>query len=488
MTTGTITSTGLGSGLDIEALVTGLVNAERAPTEAKIDRQQSSVTTLISALGELNSSVSGIQSSISALAERTLFEGVTANTDQFSAVTATATSEASAASYDISVSTLATKQSLASGTYASEDAVVGTGTLTIDIGTPTYSGGDPVYSGFASTSSVAVNIAADSTLSEVRDAINAAEAGVEASIVRDGSDFRLLLVAENTGVENSFQLTVTDTGDGLNEDPAGLSALAFNTSVSNLTQSNAALDASFSINGLALTSASNQVDNAVTGVSLTLKDTTTTPARITVAEDRAAITNAVQSFVDNYNSTITTLNAQTTFNPTTGFAGPLVGDFSARTVENALRNSVSSPITGASSFFDSLATIGVTTTTEGTLEFDSSLLTNALDSDKEAVVTLFAGSVDDSVEGVAERVSTVLDGIIDTDEGLLPLRSASLADQLDDIADQRAALDRRIETIEARFRAQFNSLDILLAELNTTGQFLETQLASLPFANRPDNN
>jgi flagellar hook-associated protein 2 len=486
MTTGTITQTGLGSGLDIEALVTGLVNAERAPAESKINRQESQVTALISALGELNSVVSGVQSSASALADRSTYERISASSDQFGPITLSATSEATPASYDVEVSTLASKQSLASGAFASEDTVVGSGTLTIDVGTPTYSGGDPVYSGFSVNSSVDITIAANSTLTDVKNAINGADAGVEASIVKDGNDFRLLLVAKNTGVENSIQLT-TDDADTLDTDTSGLSALAFNSAVSNLTQSNAATDAEFSINGLALTSATNEVNEVVTGLSLTLKETTDSPVRVTVAENRGAITDAISSFVSSYNSYVEKLNAQTTFNPTTGFAGPLVGDFSARTVESALRRAVTSPIDGGGSFYDSLAAIGITTTSEGTLQFDSGQLNDALDADKQAVIDLFAGSEDGSVQGVAQRITSALDGIIDPTTGLLPTRSASLTDRLDDFADQRDALARRVEKIEARYRAQFNALDILVSQLNTTSDFLQAQLASLPLAQKPDN-
>lgn len=486
MATGTITQTGLGSGLDIETIVTGLVNAERAPTEAKINRQEDEVTTLISALGELNSVISGIQSSASKLADVATFTGITASSDQKDAVTVSATSSAASASYDIDVSVLATKQSLASGVYATEDTVVGSGTLTIALGTPTYSGGDPDYSAFAQTSSVDITIAADSTLADVRDAINAADAGVEASIVKDGNNFRLLLASKETGVENSIQVSVTDS-DTFNLDASGLSALAFNSSVSNLSETNRATDAAFSINGLDLTSSSNQITDVITGVSLTLKAVTATPARVTIAEDRGSISSAISSFVSSYNTYMDKLNAQTAFNPTTKFAGPLVGDYSARSIESALRQAVTSAVDGAATFYDSLATIGVTTKSDGKLEFDSSKLNDALDADKQAVIELFTGTADDSVEGVAERLGRVIDGIVDSTDGLLPSRSKTLTARLDDFSDQREALARRLEKIEDRYRAQFNALDILVSQLNTTGDFLQAQLASLPFANKPDN-
>ena len=479
MTIGTVTSTGLGSGLDIEALVTGLVAAERQPTESKIARAEERTTSLISALGQITSSVASIQSTVDTLNDSATFTDFTASTDQPGAVLVNVGDGASAGSYDIQVDALATRQSLASGTFASTDSIVGSGVLTIDIGSPTYSGS--TYSAFAATSSLAVSIGADSTLADVRDAINAEDAGVEASLVKDGGEYRLLLVAEQSGVESSLQISITGDSDGNDADGVGLSQLAFNTTSSNLTQTNAATDASFSINGLALTSASNQIDDALDGLDITLVTETTTAARIEITEDRNKITTAISEFVDQYNAYVALQNGLSSFNPDTEFSGPLSGDFSARSIASSLRSSVTSAISGAPTFYDSLATIGITTTSEGLLEFDEALLTDALDADKTAVMTLFTGDEDLGVEGVAQRLTSTLDGIIGT-SGLLETRTESLSERRDSYEDQRIALERRMQVVEARYRAQFNALDILISELETTGDFLQSQLASLPFA------
>ena len=197
-------------------------------------------------------------------------------------------------------------------------------------------------------------------------------------------------------------------GDGNDLDNAGLSQFSFNTAVSNMDQTNGAADASFTLNGLALTSSSNEIENVIDGVSLTLLTTTTAPANVSIAGDRLGITAAVGAFVESYNNYVLVNNGLTGFDSLTGVSGALSGDFSARSIESTVRDSTTRRITGSGSFYDSLATVGITTNADGTLSLDSTRLSAALDDDKEGVVTLFAGSADDSVEGVAERLTATL--------------------------------------------------------------------------------
>ena len=483
MATGTITSTGLGSGLDIESIVTSLVAAETAPEEARIERNERETSTLISALGQLNNAVANIKSAALTLASLSTFSSFTVTSDQKSSVSASVTEGASEASYEIEVNSIAVRQSIASDTFATADAIVGSGTLTVAIGTPTYTGSK--YSGFSVESSIDIAIGTSSTLEQVRDAINEQEAGVEASLVKDGSEYRLLLVSEKTGVENSIQLSVSGDADGSDVDLGGLSRLAFDTNTANLTQTNAASDANFSINGLVLTSSSNEIENALDGVSLTLLAKTSTPARVGVALDVDRISEAVGGLISKYNEYVETNNGLSTYNPTTRFAGPLTGDFSSRNIASSIRGALGSVVEGGSDFYNSLAAIGVTTKSDGTLEFNRSKFNTVLSEDRAAVVVLFAGDESRSIEGIAERLNKALDAVVGSD-GLLKSRTDSLSARRDAYEEQKIELERRAELLEVRYRAQFNALDALIARLNTSGDFLQTQLELLPLASKSD--
>ena len=133
----------------------------------------------------------------------------------------------------------------------------------------------------------------------MRDAINDADVGISATIVNDGSAYRLVLSSDETGAENSFQLDVSDSGDSNNTDGSGLSRLAFNSAAgtANVYQTVAAVDAGFTVNGLALSSKSNLVTDSITGVNLTLKKTTTAPVTIAITDNTSGIKSAVNRFV-----------------------------------------------------------------------------------------------------------------------------------------------------------------------------------------------
>jgi flagellar hook-associated protein 2 len=213
-----VAATGLGSGLDIESLVTGLVGAERVPQEQRLLRQETGFTSLLSGLGQLKGALAAVQPTLTTLKSDSTYAAYTSSSSQTNVASiSTATSgNVATGTYALEVSNLAVNQSLTSGTFAATDTVVGTGKLTIALGTPTYSGS--TYSGFSANASLtAVDITIDSsnnTLSGVRDAINAANAGINASLVKDGSQYRLLITTEDTGVANSVSISVDEDGDG----------------------------------------------------------------------------------------------------------------------------------------------------------------------------------------------------------------------------------------------------------------------------------
>ncbi|GAB5453017.1 MAG: hypothetical protein Hals2KO_33450 [Halioglobus sp.] len=393
-----ITAAGIGSGLDIESLVTQLIAAERAPVENRLLQQDARITAELSAFGTFKGALSAFQSSLADLASPGNFGRRVGNSSDEDILEALSDGTAVNGSYDITVGQLAQAHSLASGAYASSDTEVGTGTLTLRFGTTDYTPPDPgpeSYNGFTvnperGVATITID-ASNNTLEGVRDAINAADTGVNATIVNDGSGFRLLLSSEQTGAENSIEISVDDTGDGDSLDNAGLSALAFNSSANNLSQTVAAEDASFTVNGLQISSADNVVTDVIEGLDFTLKDVTgSAPVTVNVTEDTDALKEIITGFVDGFNGFVQTTNALTAFDTATGSAGALNGDFSVRSIVGQLRQVLVNAVEGFDGPFSNLSELGISTQSDGTLAIDDARMDAVLAQNYDDIVGIFA--------------------------------------------------------------------------------------------------
>ena len=390
-----ITSTGIGSGLDVEGLVAQLVLAEIQPKEVRLARQETTYQTEISSYGFIKSALSDFQSAVKTVADASTYQSKSVSVSDYTKLNATASSGAANATYDLTVSALAAKQALATqSSFSSSTSTVGTGTLTVSTGTTVYNSGDDTYTSFTPKSGVSdVTITIDSsnnTLAGVRDAINASSAGVTAAIVYTGSAYELTISSDKTGAENSVAITVDDD-DGTDTNTSGLSALAFSSAATNLSQSQAGSDASLTINGLQITSDSNTVDDALDNVSITLKETFSAPETITVAEDSSKISSAVSGFVDAYNEFIDVVNQQTSYDADSQTASTLTGDATIRTIQSQLRSALNQKTFNSNADLEYLAQIGVTTdATTGKFQLDSSVLTDAIDTDPLDVATVLA--------------------------------------------------------------------------------------------------
>ncbi|OUS11528.1 hypothetical protein A9Q89_08610 [Gammaproteobacteria bacterium 53_120_T64] len=411
-----ISSLGIGSGLDLGGLVQQLVAAERAPAENRLARQEAGFQSDLSAFGALKGALSSVQSGLDSLQSVSTYTQRQSSVSDSDILSISAGETAAPGTYDIEVSALARTQSLATGSaYTAITDVLGEGEINIRFGTTDYTPAttDPVVA--ASYNSFAVNadkgaasITIDSTnntLAGVRDAINEADIGVSASIVNDGSGFRLLLAATDSGAANSLEITVTESG------PAGLSALDFNATTDNLSQTIAGQDAALTVNGLAVTSATNKVSSVIDGVDLSLKSITTgTPVTVEVTRNRDAIKAAINGFIGAYNSYIDTVDNLSAFDPETLQAGLLVGDATLRGITSSLQASLFNSLDGAGQF-STLASIGITTDKDGKLQLDSSELEEVLDTDFEAVSELFAAQgvpTDNSVKFISATSATAV--------------------------------------------------------------------------------
>ena len=462
-----ITTNGIGSGLDINNLVSQLVEAEVTPTRERLDREEATTLARISAFGLIKSAMGGLQSAVRGLADASGFVSGAVTSSDDEVLTATATGTTVRGNFSVDVQRLAEHHRLVMDQgVSSENATLGTGTLTISVGADSFD--------------VAIDGSSNS-LAGVRDAINNATGnpGVTASIIKvddgaGGKVSKLVLSADETG-ESSRIAVAVDDADGNDLDVSGLSRLATQNLVD---RSPANLDALVEIDGETVTSASNVLDDTISGITLTLaKADPGNPVTIASSEDSSAATEKVQALVDAFNGAIDVLREATNANPD-GDSGVLVGDATARFMENRLRAGISNAVDGVNSVFGSLAAIGITTGDNGRLEFDSAEFESALSRDFEGVVGLFT-----SEQGVATRLDAQLDDYLDFN-GVVDSRTDSLNGQIARITERRVALGARESSLEARYLAQFSAMDALVAQLQATGDFLTQQIDALNAGNR----
>lgn len=368
-----ISSIGIGSGILTSDLIEKLVAAEREPTELRLNQKQESVEAKISALGRVQSALTDLRLPARVLSNPDSIRSLSVSASG-SGVTASAETNAAKGNYNVSVSALAQAHSLKTGAYTDKNiTTLGTGTLTID------------------AAGIAVNVTIDSsnnTLEGIADAINEkSSVGVTASVIDTGSGFVLALTSKETGLDNAISITVTDN-DGNSTDTSGLSQLAS----ANLTTSVTAQDASFSVNGVGVTRATNTVDDVISGLTLTLTDETTSPVTLSVKNDDDLVVERVTEFVDKFNALKEVLNELTAYDPSGSSSGVFIGDFTMRTINTQLRSTLSQVVSGLSgSSVTSLAELGISTNNEtGLLSINENTLKSALDANLDDVVGVFA--------------------------------------------------------------------------------------------------
>jgi flagellar hook-associated protein 2 len=412
-----ITSVGLGSGLDINSIVTQLVAAERDPQTKRMDKQEATLQAQISALGTIKSAMSDFKSSLAPLRYGSQLNKFTATSSDTNTLTASAFTNADAATYKIDVKQLALSHGLASQSYASASTVVGTGTLTIRFGTTTYDVNDDP-SGFspnAQKAALTVNIdSSHQTLNGIRDAINAAKGGVTASIVNDGSGYRLVLNSTD-GAANSLEITAA----------GGLAPLSYNATSHLMAETQRAQDALLKINGLDVTSPGNTVSTALKGLTLNLQQAQ--PGKLvtlSVGQNNADIVTAAQAFVDKYNAFASSVLSVSGYDEKTRQGGILQGEGTARGALAGARNLLGAAIEGLSGSVRSLPDIGIQTLADGTLSLNADVLNKALAANHNGVVGLFA------VTGIPSDSSVIYGGsTVDTHAGSYGIEVTTKAEQ-----------------------------------------------------------
>jgi len=390
-----IITPGLGSGLDINSLVTKLIEAESAPATNRLDRREAELQARLSAYGSLKGALSALQTSLASLNTSSTFQGKSVSSSDTDVLTAATTSSATVGKYDINITQLAdnhklaTDPLLANARFTSDTDVIGTGNLVFKFGTTVYDKDTDAYTSFtqnADKATATVEIT-DGSLKGIRDAVNEADIGVNASIIYDGSYYRLTFTSE-TGDANSLEITATDD-DTDNTDAAGLSLLTFSSGANHLEQTDAAQDAVLSINGISINSESNKLTGSIDGLTIDLLDTGS--STLTVKLDLNNASNAISGFVANYNALIGTINELSKYNPDTQEAGLLNGDGILRNIDGQVKRMLTNKIEGVSGGISTLTDIGITRSSkDGTLVLDNTKLGSLLETNFKDVAAIFA--------------------------------------------------------------------------------------------------
>lgn len=479
--TPTLSSPGLGSGLDVTGLVTKLMSVETQPLNA-LNSKQASYQATLTAYGLLQGTLSGLQSAAQALETPASFAPMRTSVADSGIMTAVADGSASAGSYNVEVDTLAVAQKLRTATGVASTTQFAAGTLTLDFGS--YS--DTTFTADTSRSKTITISSSNNTLSGIRDAINGANAGVSASIVSDGtsSGSRLVLTANNTGAANAVRLSVNQTGTA----PSGgsdLSIFAYDASGQNASAMDriaTAGDATLKVDGMSVTSSSNVVTGAIQGVTLTLSKTTGTgvTTALTLNKDNSTVQAAIASFVKAYNSVNSQIKSSTAYDAVNGKAATLTGDSTARTIQTELRAIFSKAVANAPTGSATLADIGVTFQKDGSLAIDSTKLSAALANSNMDVSKIFASSTSNgtTVTGYAKQVDSLVTSMLGVG-GLLAGRQAGVNTAIASITKQKDAMNIRLAAIQKNYLSQFTALDSMLSSMNNTSTYLTQQLDSL---------
>lgn len=451
-----ISSAGIGSNLDVSSIVSQLMALEQRPLTA-LQKKEAVYQGKISALGSLKSALSALQTSASSLIPASgtsalqKFSSFKTSVADTTIATASASSSAVAGTYTLSNIVLASAQQVRkTGIVVPATA----GSLNIQVGT---------------AAAVTINLAAGSTLANVVDAINGSTAGISAAIVNSGSAEHLILTAKDTGTANTIAITGSD-GDG----GTAWASSSFTFTGTNLnngwTESATAKNATLDINTIAVSSASNTLSSAISGVTLNLLKAGSTT--LSVTRDTSSVAASVNAFVKAYNDFNTTANNLGSYNATTKQAGTLNGDSTLRSAQGSLRSLVmNAPAELSDAAFQRLSDIGVSMQKDGSLTVDSAKLSTAVSSNLVGVANLL------SVYGSAFKAAT--DGMIGS-SGTIVARTEGISASIKSITKQAEAVSDRLTQIETRYRKQFTALDTLIAGMTKTSNFLTQQLANLP--------
>lgn len=462
------TSLGVGSNLPLDTLLTNLTTAEKGRLKP-ITQQQSSFTARLTAFGTLKSSLEKFQTANTALNDATLFKSTTAVSNSTD-LTVSTTAGAAAGIYKINVTQLAQAQSIrTTSTVTDSKAAQGNDNAQRTL----------IIKQDGKEKPLEIKLTKDQTsLEGMRDAINNANGGVTASIVKvKDNDYQLVLTSSNTGLTN--QMSVSVSGDEkLNQ---FISFNNPNSSNSNVEQIVEAKDAELTVNGINIVRSSNTVTDAPQGLTLNLtkevKDVT-----VTVSKSNDKSTTAIKAWVDAYNSLVDTIGSLTKYTSVDAGAeeqdssnGALLGDSTVRTIQTGIRGQFSSSANDGK--FQTLSQMGITQDgTTGKLKIDDEKLKKALTDNTVDVQQLLVG--DGKETGITTKVASLVKGYL-ADDGIIDSAQDSINATLKKLTKQYLSVSASIDDTIARYQAQFTQLDTMMSKLNNTSSYLSQQFTAM---------
>lgn len=447
---------GAGAGFDTKKIVEALVNAEKAPAEARLNTKIAESEAQISGLGQAVSVLNVVRDAAQRLNDAKDFKTYAVTNSQTSAFTATTTSQARAGSNNITVSQIAQEQRSLSNAFASETAKFNAGSVTLSL---------TVGSTSQTTSSISV---ADASLNGTVKAINAANLGVTAEIVDTGESanrYRIQLIGE-TGAEKAFSLTSSDNS-------------------LNFSSVQSAADAKLNVNGIDFIRSKNVIDDVLTGVSLSLNSVTTGAASLSVNQDNSEAKANIVDFVTIYNEAQRQL--KDLGNSSTG--GELAGDSIFRSLTRSLRSTVLGTSSSATSSISNLSDMGISVSRTGELTVDDTKLDKAISSNYSDIVTMFTADTDSQATsstdaaGLAGDLNKLISDATSSSSYLVT-QQKTLASSVSARQAELTELEERMERVEERYNQQFLAMQQIIDQMNSTRESMESSFENLPFSNR----
>ncbi len=452
-----ISFSGLQTGLDSEAIVNALVQIERQPI-VRLQNKRKDLDSVSARLSDLKTKLEKFKDAADALSKREGVIGSTATSTDDSAVTATASEGASIGRYALRVTSLAKAERTYSDAYASSSdaGVFGAidGTLTIRVGSD-----DPVSITVAGSGLTG----GGDSLNSLAEKINSSGADVTAGVIFDGTNYRLQVSGNETGPEHAIAFT-----------ESGFTA-GFSNPANEVVQ---ASSAAFTIDGFEITSSTNQVTEAIPGVTLDLLAVSDTEVQIEVKRDSTTVEEKLQAFVDAYNEINGAINRESVYSGDARVGDSLSGDTTLRTIQGRLREGLLSEVSTGNTALSLLSQIGVTSGNDGSLTLDKTKLEEAFSNDSQALVTLFAGDSEGTVEGLMGQLSDVVKGYVQSGDGILTGRIAGIANEQEGIDDQISQIELRVARSEEMLKAKFANLEVMVSQLNNQGAQLQSMLMS----------
>ena len=489
----TISSPGIGSGLDTAGIISKLMSVEAIPLN-NLTTQENSYQTKITAYGQVQSNLSSFQSAVLGLSNINTLKTVSATSSDTATLTATTTTGAVAGNYSVTVNQLAQAQQLVGNGQASSTSAIGSGastTVTFDFGTISGSQTNGIYNSgttFTSNGVASKSITIDSsnnTLSGIRDAINAAGMGVTASIINDGSSSpnRLLITNNQTGVANSMRISVS--GDSavsslLSEDPS-------NPAAQNFQETTTAQNASLTISGVAVSKPSNVITDAISGVTMTLNKTNVgSTLNLNLSNNTSNLTTSINNFVSAYNTLSSSLNSLTSYDLTSHTGADLYGESTITALQRQVKNVILSALPSGSNAYTLLNNIGITFQKDGTLAVDSTKLNTAITNNYNAVANLFAAnaSASDALVQFTSSTSDTQPGSYNVNVSTMPTQGKIIASAAptslvigptnDTLSVTLNGISSTIKLTDATYSSTSSLASALQAQINGTSAFSNT--------------